>query len=131
MYEKPNAVDAARAEAAEPQVLLVHVNTGAVKLRVVWRIVAQFPQLEVVSMATTGNVVLVEYVALNVRVIVPVDPGEPVPVVMVIVPPASVPPVPIVQEGEVPPPLVNVHVGAVPTVEMWLDVEVPEMPIVG
>lgn len=54
-----------------------------------------------------ANVVPVE----NVRVIVPVPPGDPVPVVAMIVPATSVEPVLNEHDGLVPPPLVKVQVG--------------------
>jgi hypothetical protein len=57
---------------------------------------------------------LVPLAALNVSVTVPVEPGEPVPVVKVIVPALSVEPVSIAHDGDVPPPVLNAHVGAVP-----------------
>ena len=50
----------------------------------------------------------------KVSVIVPSPPGEPVPVVAIMIPAVSVEPVSSAQDGEVPPPLVKVQVGAAP-----------------
>ncbi len=73
----------------------------------------------------------VPIVAFSVNVIVPVDPGEPVPVVIVIVPAWSVEPVSSAQDGLDPPPVENAHVGALPTVSTWELADVPLIPIVG
>ena len=97
---------------------LFQVNTGAVVLNVVMRTVeltAQSTAPFVKLTTQTGE--LVPMVALNVSVTVPDEPGEPVPVVRIMVPAWSVEPVCKAQDGLVPPPLVKAHVGAVPTVK--------------